>query len=555
MTIAAARQQAARKDAEDTNRRTAAKTQATPAQAQPERFAQIGTNTFFKILVSEESRAFTPEERQAQFAVAYTFTGSKEESRQRAKELADFQEYLQDARERMNTEIIRLTDTDAFAQLQAVYEEMNTALIDFDNRMLPLTQIIDAVHTLRTQGLTFEAFKEIQDDRKNEEEYAKEQARLEGQKSEDARLIWQLEQDILRLGEEKGFFGFGGVKETARVAIKQKEKEIAEARTRISGADAGLATLRTKRQNLTSKLGEYSEQKAKLRELLDISGDEHRERQTALVKAALTFVEKSKDRIASVRSHLGGMNDQVERLFDANTHISRIYAVMGEGLNDAEKANQQIRAGLEPPKEGEESLIQRHNREEQRQALDQHMASLSNAKADTISTFADLTGQTIRIKTMLEANTAQVARVRTMQSQGVAGVADRLATVLQAVSQAALGESAAAAKDTLALMMQSTNTVAQNQTIANAMGIKETNQDLIRALDDLGTYGEAVREATAITQEGVSEARQHLEKLRDLAQEVKGDIGKAFAVHAEAALEKTPEAKQPTVGVKSPFGI
>ncbi|HEX2724278.1 MAG TPA: hypothetical protein VHN20_00500, partial [Beijerinckiaceae bacterium] len=317
---------------------------------------------------------------------------------------------------------------------------------------------------------------------------------------------------------------------------------------------AELESLREQLRQRQNQTGEHAQRKAKLRELLDLRGEDHRQRQTDLVKAALHFVETSKTRISSVRAHLGGMNEQIENLFDANQHISRVYAVLGEGITTAEKKNQELRVGFEPPKDGEESLIQKHTREEKKTAIEQYMATLTDAKQDTMVTFADLTGQTIRIKTMLEANTAQVSRVKTMQSQGVAGVADRLATVLQAVSQAALGESSAAAKDTLALMVESTNRVAQNQTIATAMGVGEANKDLLRAIDDLGAYGEVLREATAITQAGVQEARGYLDQLRTLAEDVKGDIGNAFAVHAEAALG-TPAKKPDKATVKSPFSF
>ena len=538
-------------DASDTTQRqTAARVQPTTKTAAAA-FENIAANTFYQIMFAEGT---TPEQKQAAVTQALTFTGSKEESRQRAKELEEFKEWLQDRRQAMNTEIIKLTNTEAFAELQAVYEEMNGALNDFDNKMKPLMEIISAVHELRTQGLTFDTFKEIQADR----EFEAENARLTEEKATELHAVNEnvsrLKDDIVALGEQKTLWGLGGIKESARVEIALKEEQIRQAESRKTALDGEIDGLREQLRQRQDQTGEHARRKAKLRELLDLRGEDHRQRQTDLVKAALHFVETSKTRISSVRAHLGGMNEQIENLFDANQHISRVYAVLGEGITTAEKKNQELRVGFEPPKDGEESLIQKHTREEKKTAIEQYMATLTDAKQDTMVTFADLTGQTIRIKTMLEANTAQVSRVKTMQSQGVAGVADRLATVLQAVSQAALGESSAAAKDTLALMVESTNRVAQNQTIATAMGVGEANKDLLRAIDDLGAYGEVLREATAITQAGVQEARGYLDQLRTLAEDVKGDIGDAFAVHAEAALG-TPAKKPDKPTVKSPFSF
>jgi hypothetical protein len=537
---------------ETAERQTAARVQATTKTAAAAAvFENIAANTFYQIMFAEGT---TPEQKQVAVTQALTFAGSKEESRQRAKELEEFKEWLQDRRQAMNTEIIKLTNTEAFAELQAVYEDMNAALNDFDNKMKPLMEIISAVHELRTQGLTFDTFKEIQADR----EFEAENARVTEEKARELHAVNEsvsrLKDDILALGEQKSLWGLGGVKESARIEIARKEEQIKQAEVRKADLGTEIDGLREQLRQRQDQTGEHARRKAKLRELLDLRGEDHRQRQTDLVKAALHFVETSKTRISSVRGHLGGMNEQIENLFDANQHISRVYAVLGEGISSAEKKNQDVRAALEPPKDGEESLIQKHTREEKKTAIEQYMATLTDAKQDTMVTFADLTGQTIRIKTMLEANTAQVSRVKTMQSQGVAGVADRLATVLQAVSQAALGESSAAAKDTLALMVESTNRVAQNQTIATAMGIGDANKDLLRAIDDLGAYGDVLREATAITQAGVQEARGYLEQLRTLAEDVKGDIGEAFAVHAEAALG-TPAKKPEKPAVKSPFSF
>lgn len=537
---------------ETAERQTAARVQATTKTAAAAAvFENIAANTFYQIMFAEGT---TPEQKQVAVTQALTFAGSKEESRQRAKELEEFKEWLQDRRQAMNTEIIKLTNTEAFAELQAVYEDMNAALNDFDNKMKPLMEIISAVHELRTQGLTFDTFKEIQADR----EFEAENARVTEEKARELHAVNEsvsrLKDDILALGEQKSLWGLGGVKESARIEIARKEEQIKQAEVRKADLGTEIDGLREQLRQRQDQTGEHARRKAKLRELLDLRGEDHRQRQTDLVKAALHFVETSKTRISSVRGHLGGMNEQIENLFDANQHISRVYAVLGEGISSAEKKNQDVRAALEPPKDGEESLIQKHTREEKKTAIEQYMATLTDAKQDTMVTFADLTGQTIRIKTTLEANTAQVSRVKTMQSQGVAGVADRLATVLQAVSQAALGESSAAAKDTLALMVESTNRVAQNQTIATAMGIGDANKDLLRAIDDLGAYGDVLREATAITQAGVQEARGYLEQLRTLAEDVKGDIGEAFAVHAEAALG-TPAKKPEKPAVKSPFSF
>ncbi len=84
-----------------------------------------------------------------------------------------------------------------------------------------------------------------------------------------------------------------------------------------------------------SKMGEFAEQKKKLRELLDISTDDHKQRQRELVDSALSFVNTAKTRVGAVRQHLGKMGDQVENLVDANNMMGTVYAIMNEGIKDS----------------------------------------------------------------------------------------------------------------------------------------------------------------------------------------------------------------------------
>jgi hypothetical protein len=197
-------------------------------------------------------------------------------------------------------------------------------------------------------------------------------------------------------------------------------------------------------------------------------------------------------------------------------------------------------------------------REQKKMAVEQHMTMLDSSAADTMSTYADLTSGAVRIKTMKDAVDQQMNRARAMHSQGISGVADRLSVVLQAVSSAALGEASAMAKDTLQQMAENTNKVAQKESIRIAMGIEEQNEDLKKAIDDLGAYGEVVRAATNITREGLTDMRSKLDELKKLATEVQGDVHEAIAVNADVSAQPagSPAAKpaQPNA-TPSPFKL
>ncbi|MGE0239581.1 MAG: hypothetical protein AB7F09_11930 [Parvibaculaceae bacterium] len=517
------------------------------ASADP-RFANIAANAFFKVMFAENTK---PEAKRAEVAKLLTYEGTKEQNRERIKEFELFKEYLQSQREEMAQEIIRLTDTGTFAELKQVYDDLNTSLVEFDQKMQPLTDIIDAVYTLRTNGLTLEAFQEILRDRKREEELLRIKDAKQEEFSQLKSSVERIHSDIAALGEQRSFFGLGGVKEEARVGIARKKEELKHVVDTLDGLSDELAEL-DKQTPTESELGEYVEQKKKLRELLDISADDHKQRQKDLVDAAVNFVNTAKTRVGSVREHLGQMNDQVENLFDANNMMGTVYAIMNEGIKSASEGNQKVRDELAPPAQGAEDMIAQMAREQKKMAVEQHITMLDASAADTMATYADLTSGAIRIKTMKDAVDQQTIRARTMHSQGISGVADRLSVVLQAVSSAALGEASAMAKDTLQQMAQNTNKVAQKESIRIAMGIEEQNSDLSKAIDDLGAYGEVVRAATNITREGLSDMRNKLDELKRLAEDVQGDVQDAIAVNADVGRPQKDAGRAVVAGEPPP---
>lgn len=514
--------------------------------------SEIQGNTFYGIMFNPE---LTPEQKKAEVAKALAFRGSKEESRAAVKEFESFKEYLQSVREEMATRIIKLTNTAAFSELQSVYRDLNQRLLDFDERMKPLTDITDALYTLRTNGMTQEAFREIVEDRKRDAELAE---AIAG-KQEELRLletqVATLRHENAILSTQRSFFGLGGVKQSAREQMARNASDIEQKEAQAKALAAEMSELQQKRGEHASKLGEFAAQKEKLRELLDISSDEHVERQKELVAAALNFVTTGKERIGSVRVHLDEMIKQVENLGDANSNMKQVYAILGDAIKDAEAENQTVRKQLEPA--GEESMTERMQREDKKQNLESHMATLDVSSVDTLSTFADLTSQEIRIRNMEESAKNQVDKARVMHTRGIAGVADRLSVVLQAVSAAALGESSAMAKETLAAMAESTNLVAQKDSIRVAMGRTEINADLEKALEDLAAYGEVQREATEISRGAIQEMRQNLEALKELAESVDQESKQAVGVNADVALGVSNSSGKPAekAGATSPFGF
>ena len=501
-----------------------------------DKYSDIGTNTFYKIIFNEKLDA---EQKKAEVAKALTFDPDlKEECATRLKEFVTFKEYLQNERKRLAQEIIKLTDTGAFSELQGVIEQLNSGVLEFDKRMTPLTDIIEAVYQLRLQGgeTVLGVFKEIKEDQAAEEERKKKVAEHERNLQDLQRQADTAKGDLAVLQnsrKNRKWLGFGGLKDEAIRDIAAKNDELAGIGSTVENTAKELEDLKDPNKARETQYAQFAEQKSKLRELLDLTSEEHKVRQKALVNAAQDFVNNCDERVGSVLGHLDGMTGQIEGLSNVNNGMQSIYAIVSEASKDASDGNQKVRETYMPPKEGGETPIQQMQRENKKQAAEEFITAMDSSTVDTMKTYSDLSSQAVRIKQMKDANREQVSKTRELHSSGIAGVADRLSTVLQAVSAAALNESAEAAKQSIGTMTDKTNAVAMKESIRTAMGIKDAAIGLNKAVDDLAAYGEVLRTSSQITRDGVQEIKAGLGALQESIKKTTADLKDAYAVNAE----------------------
>lgn len=493
------------------------------------KFANMEANTFYKIMFDPDA---SPAEKMKSVAQSLSFEDNKEDAKEKLEEFRQFKEYLQYERKRMAQQIIDLTDTEAFSELKMVYDELNNALIAFEDKINPLTDIVDAVYELRMNGVTFDAFREITEDKEAE-------ARIAALKEEQQKQLEDLEKSIRNIqrnvaiwGEDKAFFGLGGVKQAAREKIAQAQLELKE---REDDLGSLIETMKDESQYALpqSELDtKFQESKAKLRELLDISSDDHKQRQADLVKSAQHFVNTTEARVSSISDHFDGMDKQIENLLDANYSMREIYAIMNDATKEAHKDNEEFRDTLKP---ADDSLsdIEKMTVEGQKRDLENYIGALNASSVDTTAVFAELTNAGHRIKSMKDGNDQQITKTRQLHSSGVASVADQLSTVLQAVSAAALGESSEMARMSLERMNQKTSDLSQKEVIRIALGTHEQNSELSKALEGLEQYGEVIRTATSITREGLQETKELLGQLEETAKDVQEDVKESISVAAE----------------------
>ena len=527
------------------------------AQSVDEKFADIESNLFHQIVIQSEASPTEKKDAVAK-ALIYDEALSSEENEARIAAFETFKEYLMAYRKEMSKEIIRLADTKAFSELQSVFEEMNAALLQFEVQITPLVEIIDAVHRLNmaSDGAMYDVFKEIQEDKEEEARIERERAEQLAQLERHEAEIKQMQRDIAALREERSWFGLGGTKQSALQEIARKEVDINSRRLQIEQLREAIDSKISTRE---SRFAEYAAEKAHLRELLDITSDEHKERQEGLVKAALNFVNTTEQRSGSVLERMEGIKSQIKNVDTVNGNMKRIFAVVTDGIKDAEAHNKSVTQKLKDGAEGE-STLEQYDREDKLQAVNEHVEALTASKVDTLSTLGELQEESMNIKSMRDTNTQQINHTRKMHTSGTAGIASRLSTVLTAVSSAALNEARTTTQNTLKTMNIITQEIAQSEAIKNATNLHVQNDELSQAIEQLASYKEISDKATEITRAALEEQKQLQREMEETAAELAGSIKLAKGVTAEVmqdieamqeaadASSQKPSGKRPGLG-------
>ena len=511
--------------------------------------ADIQENSFFKVVFSD---SLSLEDKIKEVTKALEFTNNKEEDRARIKEFDSFKEYLQSVSEEMSKQRIQMTDTEVFAELQRVYSDFNDDLNDFINQVKPLTDITDALYSLRQSGETRDVLAQIKADKEWEFEAAERKKKLTENIASIGARIDDLTHSNHKLAQDKSFFGFGQIRPAAKAQLLTNESLIERLMGEIGQAKAELETLNKEIQERES-LQSRSFEAQKLRELLDLTSEEHTLRQAGMVESALKFVNQGKERFGAIRNHLDKMVKQIEGLGDNNGNMIQIFAVMNEATKNAEGMHRDRRQALESA-EAPASLVEKMKHDEECLNLDEHIDTMSTATVDTMQTYGELTTEAIKIRNMQAATKKQVESARAMHSRGIASVASQLSVVVTAVNSAAINEAQSMASSTLSEMAKVTNDIAKKEAIRIATGRDEINYDLEAMLQNLAEFGDTQREATEITRSALETMRANLEEIEKLAKDVQTDTNDFVGVAGDV-LSKKSAAPAKAATSNSPFKL
>lgn len=521
------------------------------------KFDNIEGNTFFKIVFSDGA----PETKKKAVAEALTYNAeqTKEQNAERLKEFDVFKEYLQEQRKIMAQELLALVNTGTFAELKSVIEDMNKGLIEFDERMKPLTDILDAVYKLSQAGSdTFEGiFKEIQEDKAAEEQRKLDIAATEQALQATKSALSGANAEILVLQtsrKHRTWLGFGGLKESAIREIAAQQEVIADTQAQLDAQGNKLKELMDPALARQSEYQEYLNEKSKLVELLDITSNEHTERQKALVEAVQTFINVSSAKTASVQGQLEGMREQIGGLRDANNGMRFIYSIVSEASGEAMQQNDGLRTKLDGDLSASTSEIEKLALEQKKGHVDDYLTSLHTSSVETAKTLGDLTSQGVRIKTMGDTNREQIGMIRELGSSGVAGMADRLAMAVNAVGAAATNESGKIASMSINSMNERTNDIVSKEAIRAATGLRDVATGLQRATQELIDYRELNAATTSITRENLSAILESMKNVEREAAELDSSLKELVSAQADAVVrpDAGPAAAKPAANANAP---
>jgi len=493
----------------------------------------IQSNPFYEI-VSTTSDPVVQKQKMTELMV-HT---DAETTTKNAEALNQYTAWMQQQRQDMATKLIEMTDTETFQNMQAVLQDINDGVLDFEEQIEPFMEIIKAVRQIQEADATTDIIAELREEETKKKERTEEINRLHGV----LKALLKDEQDLLisiqELSKQKAWFGFGDIKEDAKSKIASIEVSVSDINEQITKCRAKIDELKNIKPN-TTKFKELEKAKEILADMLNLSSEEHGTRHQQLIDTASNFVKTTQERVKDTLNHSLKMDDQINRLSDLSFNMQNQYTVLVEATRDAEKINSDKHVTLQKSYEelDEEDYLTRMDNEKHQRDISKHIKLLNDAKTDSVEVLNDLTVSGKRISNMADANSSQIKKTRAISTTGIAGVADNLSTVLTSINQAALGQAAIAAQQSLRRMNNNTVELSKEQMLNMVKERNDDNAALVRSLESLAGFGEVIQLANESTYEALQENRELVDSLKQAADEVQQTVRDGMKIQSEIITE------------------
>jgi hypothetical protein len=519
-------------------------------------FAQ--TNVFASIMLHEE---LSPEAKRDAFVKELTFSkdNTKEQNRAKLEAFGAFKEYLQEQRKILNREGIKLQDTEAFAELQSVVDEMTRSSVEFQDRAKPLIDVLSAVFDIRKNDKIPDVYKEIQKDKEWAEEQKLIQKDLEEHLATVVARVEGLEREKAHLSTEKSFFGFGPIKKSALARMAEidevdKVRASQEVSEVLHKLDQQKAAIEAGREPENPELGH---QKRVLREFLDLTKEENRDRQKALIEAAVNYDDTSDTRLKSVMGTLERLGKHAEVLSDTNGILKNMHLIMDESLKEVSQKNDEVKKDLGAGP-ADESSIARMTREDKLQDLNEFISRADDHAVDVANSIGGLTKHAVQIQAYKDTIRNESGSTKRLHLEGVSQMGEQLMSVISAISAAATSESRSVAANNFARMAAQNQTIISQEVVRNATTVELEAQQISRLVGELQDYGDVLKASSDIANAGYTRMRDTIGAIRKVSGAVQGAINdlvddRAAANMASGEGEVSAHQDSNAAGFSNPF--
>lgn len=508
-------------------------------QKKAETAASIKDNPFAQIAMS------TPDPQAQKDAMIKLMTYvDAETTAKNNKALSEYSAYMQSERQRLAVQLIEMTDTKTFSNMQRVLIDINNGVLDFEEQLKPFMEIINAVRMIQAEDATTDILSEMREDKKLAEAFHGKIKAIDEKMEQITRAIKDKRIAITVQKENRSFWGFGDIKDSAKQAIATLQVDIASLEDELKSAGVEKDALRTEAKQASSKFEHLQDAKAILSTMLDLSQGEHESRHQDLVNTASNFVTTTKSRVSDTLEHSIKMGDQIRSLSDLAFTMRGSYSVLSEAAKEAEKINSAAHEALKAELSTISDPLTKLNHEKTSRDMSKHITTLNDAASETTNVISDLTISSQRIETMEAANIAQIKKTEQIQTSGIAGVADNLSSVLTAINQAAIGQASMAAQQSLRRMNDNTVNLTKEQMLNAAKSRNDDNSALIRALEQLSGFGEIIEIANQSAQEAVEENRNLLGQMRETADAVNKAATETLEIVSSTISQEIDSEKQ-----------
>lgn len=510
-----------------------------PQQAQ-EKQIDITSNPVARIVLDPK---LEPEDRVSQLATALSPETEAEQQAQR-KALEETREFIASKRAAAARKQIELASTTIFAKVKSVIGGMQQGVVDFDNTMKPMTEDLQVIFDLRTSGKMNQTVASITEDRVREAAWEKKHSEIDNKSSAINSDVKYLKEQIARLGQDKNIFG--SVKKASQANIAAATERMNQSQIEMDSLKTEYDALMAEQKDYDEKHGEDKEIKAKLRKMLDISGEDYVKRMEKVIQDALNFIDTSKKEVGELRSELGDLDEQAAAQIRVNSQLKLVTAILDKGIDKAQDINigKVKTLGIAPT---DEDMLTQVTRTQKKNDIERYVSALKGTSTSVKGTVAALTDDAISANNFSQIISDQRLNIQELHSEGIASVTSNLSQTINAFNAAALNEGAENARQAMFDMNRVTDDIRNQSVINSAMTIENTEKRVVERISSLSSITAALDVANKTATQGMSSLAQRLgelSKANDEAQaKLQTNIG--LAANADAApvqLDK-PEIK------------